>query len=63
MFALNTNGFAGVEYVVCQPRPFISFCHCPVENKETQSRRVKRPWEIIADNSAKPVGVGVRLSD
>jgi hypothetical protein len=33
-------------------RPFISFCHCCVESKKTESHRV-RYWEIIADNLSK----------
>ena len=32
------------------PAPFISFWRCCVENKRGRIRRVKRYWEIIADN-------------
>jgi hypothetical protein len=34
-------------------QPFISFCHCCVQNKIGRIRRVKRYWEIIADNLSK----------
>ena len=32
---------------------FISFCHRRVESKRGTIRRVKRYWEIIADNLSK----------
>src|SRR5262249_51207051 len=29
---------------------FVSLCHCDVESKKIESRRVKRCWQIIGDN-------------
>jgi len=34
-------------------RPVYIICHCDVERKSGRIRRVKRDWEIIADNLSK----------